>query len=936
MVPVQNKHIPTTFFYVLLMLYTILNTVWLVLDNSPPISDSIYYIEGSQKLLQAIQDDGLTGFLTVPQLVEYRPPLQSMLGAIALYCIGPEPDQVLFLNVIWMSLSVWVLFILLQRLVSPFAGLLASIFLMTNSFLHGYLPMFETEVPMMTVVIASFLCLERIWTHQSVAYSILLGLLLSAGMLLKWIFFVILAAPVSVILIFIYLDSKKNTGNPKTVNVWGLLSSILLIPTLIALPWYISQWGNLLAYQSEVSQVNFYTPFVSGWDWTALFYYPKLLALKLHWVHSAVLLLGIICFTVNSRGSFSRPQQRMLWLILSSILFYWLFFALNTSNLPQKYLLPLQPIIALLLGLMLVQVPRWFTNWGWLPVLAALGIVYAYNQWGFFVKSQTVFEGGHSQQWLEPQTGFFEYPKRPPLNLNVPLKAISADIAEAHGDAKDSVFVTTIPWLDRFSSFDLRVWLNMYYSMVESKGITKYSVIYNLLFHDFIITSSGPSHREMTHRDRVDPYRYNNTLVISRSLLHEPDWFKESHKLLNTYEYKDRGEILRLYQRTKPVDENEVQYVAGLLTEGLLPHPYYFDQMELLWGELGNAEMLNRSQLLKQAYLNGENKAIEQLTNLLKENALDLFPYERLALYRLIDEKDMSTFGIMNAGPVLGWQPITDEIQDQLPERGEQLPFQAYPVIPYPREVVSGYFYPQMNCVSGEFLERGERLLAMAPAAGNDDPISTLRLFEMTDINFIESTSIIRQLQPLEDVPTNGNQNHGVFLSAGDVDGDGLDELIAGQSASETSVGAFSILDFNKDEYEPKRNNFVGFPPGFRGKGNVRVVAADLDGDGTKELVAAADGNGFHLCAIQLNVANQSIQRFVRPTNGVVHVQPLNDWNADDPVYITAGEFDGNPENGEEILFGLDKPDTTYRIVKIQYKQKVDGTSEVQGINLLQ
>jgi hypothetical protein len=65
-------------------------------------------------------------------------------------------------------------------------------------------------------------------------------------------------------------------------------------------------------------------------------------------------------------------------------------------------------------------------------------------------------------------------------------------------------------------------------------------------------------------------------------------------------------------------------------------------------------------------------------------------------------------------------------------------------------------------------------------------------------------------------------------------------------------------------------------------------------------------------------------------------VPPVDGWNHDDPVYITAGEFDGNPANGEEILFGLDKPNTTYRIVKIQYQHKDDGTSEVQGINLLQ
>lgn len=932
----KSENVYNKVFYLVLLLYTISNVVWLILDDAPPITDSIYYIQGSQTLIQAVQNEGLTGFFHIPDLVPYRPPLHSMFGAVALLLIGQEPVNVLYMNVIWLSVTVWLLYLLVRKLVNPASGLIAALFLMSHSLVHIYLSMYETEVPMMAVIMASYYCILEVRQSRRSGFMVLLGLLLSAGMLLKWIFFFILFGPVMLLLIDLYRNPQESRAPQKSSSFWTLFLCVTLPPVIIAMPWYIYKLNDLLTYQSIVSEGKFYTVFVDGWDWRSIMYYPSLQWLKLHWIHTFVLIgvFGYFC-TFGFRQS-DKKNRMVLWSLFLSGFIFWLYFVLNPTNLPQKYLLPLQPLVAVGVGLFCIGIPAGLTRYAVIVLVCLFTGVHIYQDWGGLAGKAALYEGKHSQQYLEPQTGFFEYPLRPPRKFNLPHREITEGISQTLAENERPVRVFVLPWLQRFNSFFISVWFNTAIKEVTTTGVTKYNIIFEMLMHDYIVTSTGPAHREMVHRDRMDPYRFNATIMLARALVSEPEWFMESHKFIDDYAYEDRGNIIRLYQRTKPVSVEETQMVTGLMIEGLLPHPYFFDQMDVVWGKLGNTEMMNRNQQLQNAFLSGETGALEELTTTFKLNAQTLYPFERMAIYRLGDEKDLLPYSIVNNGPVLGWHPLPGDRIEELPERGTQLPFQAFPVIPYPREVVSGYFYPQMNCVSGEFLERGERLLAMAPAAGNDDPISTLRLFEMTDINFIESTSIIRQLQPLEDVPTKGNQNHGVFLSAGDVDDDGLDELIAGQSASETSVGAFSILDFKKDEYEPKRNNFVGFPPGFRGKGNVRITAADLDGDGTKELVAAADGNGFHLCAIQLNVANQSIQRFVRPTNGVVHVQPLNDWNADDPVYITAGEFDGNPENGEEILFGLDKPDTTYRIVKIQYKQKDDGTSEVQRINLLQ
>jgi hypothetical protein len=744
-------------------------------------------------------------------------------------------------------------FIVVQRLVNPDAGLIAAVFLMSHSLVHGYLTMYETEVPMMAVVMASYYCLLELRQSRRLKYMLLLGFLLSAGMLLKWIFFLILFGPVMYVLIDIYRNEKVDDDFQKSPAFWKLFLCVILPPVILALPWYIYKVNDLIAYKSLVEEGKFYTVFTGGWDFRSMMYYPTLQFLILNWIHTFVLTVLLVFFWINGIRRINKNIIAIGISIILSGLIFWLYFAVNPSNIPQKYILPLQPLIAVAAGLLCMGIPAGLQRYAVAILVCVFAGVHCYQDWGFFAVKSTLYEGNHSQEFLEPQTGFFEYPVRPPRNFNLPHKELSKDIQTALGGDERPVKVFVLPWLQRFNSFFISVWLNTTIKDVTTTGVTKYNIINEMLSHDFIVTSTGPAHSEMIHRDRMDSYRYDTTIMIARTLATEPDWFMDSHRFIQDYSYKDEGNIIRLYERTKPQSAEEAQYVIGLLIDGLLQQPSLWEQINITWRILGNDRHLHRSHLFSRIYGDPQSPSVQELSVLFKDQVLDWYPYERYALYRFAKEHDTVSYGIVSDGPVIGWHPLSDETKERIPNQGDQLPFQAYPVIPYPRGVVDGYFYPHMNCISGAFLERGKRLLAMTPAAGNDDPVSTLRMFEMTDINFIESASVIRQLQPLEDVPTKANQNHGVFLSAGDVDGDGLDELIAGQSASETSVGAFSVLDFNADSYEPVRHNFVGFPPGFRGKGNVRVCAADLDGDGTKELVAAADDNGFHLCVIAPN-----------------------------------------------------------------------------------
>jgi hypothetical protein len=72
----------------------------------------------------------------------------------------------------------------------------------------------------------------------------------------------------------------------------------------------------------------------------------------------------------------------------------------------------------------------------------------------------------------------------------------------------------------------------------------------------------------------------------------------------------------------------------------------------------------------------------------------------------------------------------------------------------------------------------------------------------------------------------------GVYVAAGDVNGDGFDDIIVGAGAVAPRVKAVSGLDGSE------LTDFAAFRADFRG--GVRVAAVDRNGDGSAEIVAAA------------------------------------------------------------------------------------------------
>ncbi|MEX2014585.1 MAG: peptidoglycan DD-metalloendopeptidase family protein [Candidatus Saccharimonadales bacterium] len=130
----------------------------------------------------------------------------------------------------------------------------------------------------------------------------------------------------------------------------------------------------------------------------------------------------------------------------------------------------------------------------------------------------------------------------------------------------------------------------------------------------------------------------------------------------------------------------------------------------------------------------------------------------------------------------------------------------------------------------------------------------------------------------------------GIFVAAGDVDNDGVDEIITG--AGKTGGPRVSVFELDGTPI----NTFYAFSQGF--KGGIDVAAGDVDNDGVDEIITGAGpGGGPHVAIWELNGTEiDDFYPYSRDFRGGVRVSAGNvrTVNPEDEV-ITVPASKGNP-----------------------------------------
>jgi hypothetical protein len=163
----------------------------------------------------------------------------------------------------------------------------------------------------------------------------------------------------------------------------------------------------------------------------------------------------------------------------------------------------------------------------------------------------------------------------------------------------------------------------------------------------------------------------------------------------------------------------------------------------------------------------------------------------------------------------------------------------------------------------------------------------------------------------------------GVSAAVGDVDGDGTTDVITAPGAG----GGAMVSVFSGTDGTPLGSFLVGDAGARSG---VSVAAADLDGDGRAEIIAATVHNG------------QSVVRVVRGTDGS-SVRDLTPFVGSPGMSVAAGDFDGNgtpdvvvgagPGDAPRVVV-LDGADSHVLFSQFAFEQTFTGGVRVAAANL--
>lgn len=254
----------------------------------------------------------------------------------------------------------------------------------------------------------------------------------------------------------------------------------------------------------------------------------------------------------------------------------------------------------------------------------------------------------------------------------------------------------------------------------------------------------------------------------------------------------------------------------------------------------------------------------------------------------------------------------------------------------------------EIRTAVGDFIGSGTPQIACAQGRGGN---GLVRLYQYTGKPAPLAWEVVGQFSGLpSNLVVQGEKNSeriGLTLAAGDLDNDGLDELIVGQANGPKSQTIFHVLDINAKGGIQGRYPYAGFRTLYRGNGGIELFTGDLNGDGWREIIVGSLGNlknfGDARDTVPLSlvgiihpvVKNNQITGFVRPGGRSVFNAFSEAVNPSGAISVVAGEFDGNPANGKEIVVGTGAftetsgleyrfqkaaPQARYRFFKLEYE----------------
>ena len=343
---------------------------------------------------------------------EYRPPLFHLSGVALIWLFGSSTDVATMVNALYMAVLLGATYATGRKIFGSNVGLLSSFVLSTFPMIYAMSRYFYIDFALASVVALNLMLLLHTEDFERKGYTLLYGLSLGLGMLVKWTFVVFSLPPALLVLLRSGLPGRA-VLKFKTMKVdarWAILSTLMGLG--VTLFWYLpsvdrarqmflglwllplSSVALALAFYAlsrpSSQEANLFGAVMTGFSVASVWYLPRMDFLQefflvaygrpkgTNWgfapyldylvneqlspFYAAILLLALFILGYsNRRWLKARVRQDVLTSNLAMVGLWaalpYFVFSVRTSTIRSRFIMPLLPALALLIGAGLLSIP---------------------------------------------------------------------------------------------------------------------------------------------------------------------------------------------------------------------------------------------------------------------------------------------------------------------------------------------------------------------------------------------------------------------------------------------------------------------------------------------------------------------------------------------------------------------------------------------------
>lgn len=387
----KYKYLPFFILSLIFVFYSLANYIVIKQDTSPLLYDSAEFLNYGLRLYRNLTSnvDGnkIQALLRFWYSGTWHKAPLVIIFTIPFYLLfGPTQDAAQLSNAFFLAILIFSVYLIGKRFQDRITGLVAAFLLLTFPIIMGQSRIYWLDFPL-TCWVAFSICLLLYSDHfKNKLFSVLFGLSLGVGSLIKQTLPVFILGPV------IFFIICRRPYEEKAKRIQNILFAVG-IAAIIVLSWYLPNLKMKLTYFLMVPiDTALNTPAEAGFFSLAIdrliFHLKVLRTIMLHQVYFYIFILCLISFVLHGKKD---KLVLLFWLTVP-----YLFFALAGVPKSARYTMPVLPAIALIISCSIAEMRKGYLRRCTYAIVIFLGVFQAvylhlvptrYNEFSYYLSS---------------------------------------------------------------------------------------------------------------------------------------------------------------------------------------------------------------------------------------------------------------------------------------------------------------------------------------------------------------------------------------------------------------------------------------------------------------------------------------------------------------------------------------------------------------------